>query len=666
MPQTLRWLHISDFHAGLDRSAQELQLSHLMDHINATVNEGFLPDKIFITGDVAQGGKKDEYALFQRDFLTKIKGSLPNTEVVLAPGNHDLVLPNHPEQHNRVFLADESKCHFFDSSVEARKNRDFLAVQFRAFSDLPGCQWLLGDEGFRHIPGDSVDILCFNSAWIAWGSDSSFTEKGNLPVGAITIGKAFSKVPSDRNVIALGHHPIEWMSLESRDALVRELRKHGGLYLCGHEHQARLDTYGSFENEAYQLRAGSSFSGRLPAGSDWTNSLIWGELTDAGANRELRIRPRRWSSADGYVHWASNFPRDPKEGGWYEFPLKVPGSVQGAATPLRSSGSLLSAPNSLDQNFSESRIAKLPQSLDAYLHLLESEFEFTFQKTSRPQGDGNYVVFWPVRARQPTLVHAMQAFSAAGLTRLGATILLVIDDLAGQSKLPTRDLEGAISRWFSRVGAKTQALHVFRLSDLQPEINQGRQWIDLITKWFALQTEYKLRDILSVSKLDLTEITDKKARKLLTPTLIWSAFSVLMEKHQDSRFVTLGGVDERKLWEAWRSCIDDTSVANHVYNPEVKDDQGQRFDLDEIGWSSLTEIRDTLSKCLNSHKLELKVPPTYWLPFVAYQSCVVLPAMISEEKCDTWESLVMQNPNPSDLARRLADRINTWYLPRTE
>lgn len=657
MNTIFRWLHVSDFHAGLDSTAQELHLYKLVEHVEQTIDSGFIPNWIFVTGDIAQAGKREEYSLFRSEFLDKLKVITPGTDIILAPGNHDLVRPEDPEQYNRTRYADEAKCRIYDSSIEAKRMRAHLAEMFREFGQLPGCDWINGVDGFRHIPGNDnvpVDILCFNTSWIAWGNSDGFVEKGNLPIGTYAIEQAFRKITPGHSVIALGHHPLDWLTDYSREALIRELQAKGGMYLCGHEHKAKLEAFRLLSNDAQQLRAGASFLGRLPSGQDWTNSHIWGEFAQNSEGRVLRLRPRHWDNAQGWRPWLSNLPGEPKDNGWFEYPRSDKQPEHQIASRIAPQVSTLSLPQQ----------GVLPDTLEEFLDLLETRFGFTFEKSPRQQGDGGHVVFWPVRARQPTLVHAMQAFSAAGLTRYGAVVLLVIDDLAGEQRLPTADLEGAIRRWFSRVGAAAESLNLFRLSELQTEIDHGKQWIDLITRWFALQTEYKLSEILSVSKIDESKISERKARKLLTPTLIWSAFSVLMERHKSSHFVTLGGADEEPLWQAWRSCIDDKSFAEHVYNPEVKDEKGQRFDLDEIAWVSFKKIRSTILECFDSHGFsDITSPPPHWLPFVAFQSCVVLPALIAGESVEDWKSLVSsQDGNVNELAQKIAEMIKAWYL----
>ena len=49
----LRWLHCSDFHIGSDRTAQERLLDKIVGHVADQVSKGFVPDLIFITGDLA-------------------------------------------------------------------------------------------------------------------------------------------------------------------------------------------------------------------------------------------------------------------------------------------------------------------------------------------------------------------------------------------------------------------------------------------------------------------------------------------------------------------------------------------------------------------------------------------------------------------------------------
>ncbi|MEZ5583037.1 MAG: hypothetical protein R3F37_09985 [Candidatus Competibacteraceae bacterium] len=64
----LRWLHCSDFHIGKDRTAQERPTTRIVDHVAEQVSNDFVPDLVFITGDLANSANKNEYSSFRKDF----------------------------------------------------------------------------------------------------------------------------------------------------------------------------------------------------------------------------------------------------------------------------------------------------------------------------------------------------------------------------------------------------------------------------------------------------------------------------------------------------------------------------------------------------------------------------------------------------------------------
>src|SRR5262249_37723811 len=89
----LRWLHLSDLHLR-DRSAYEHGV--VLDALVAASRDaGTLaarrPALVFCTGDVAHGGKPDEYRLASR-FFADLAGAtgIPRDAIFVVPGNHDL------------------------------------------------------------------------------------------------------------------------------------------------------------------------------------------------------------------------------------------------------------------------------------------------------------------------------------------------------------------------------------------------------------------------------------------------------------------------------------------------------------------------------------------------------------------------------------------------
>lgn len=62
-----RWLHLSDFHIGKDNYGQIKLFSYLLEHIKERKNSGWIPDAVFITGDIANKGKEADYETFEKE-----------------------------------------------------------------------------------------------------------------------------------------------------------------------------------------------------------------------------------------------------------------------------------------------------------------------------------------------------------------------------------------------------------------------------------------------------------------------------------------------------------------------------------------------------------------------------------------------------------------------
>jgi hypothetical protein len=76
MVTSLRWLHLSDFHIGMDDNGQRKLFREICNHIAETVTGGFIPELVFITGNIANSGYTSEYSEFFDEFLDPMLGSL--------------------------------------------------------------------------------------------------------------------------------------------------------------------------------------------------------------------------------------------------------------------------------------------------------------------------------------------------------------------------------------------------------------------------------------------------------------------------------------------------------------------------------------------------------------------------------------------------------------
>jgi len=70
------WLHCSDFHLGKDNYAQCRLLEKIVEHVRCVVAGGFVPDLVFVTGDLASKGKNAGYAGFRNEVFLPLKEAL--------------------------------------------------------------------------------------------------------------------------------------------------------------------------------------------------------------------------------------------------------------------------------------------------------------------------------------------------------------------------------------------------------------------------------------------------------------------------------------------------------------------------------------------------------------------------------------------------------------
>ena len=92
MRTVLRWVHLSDIHfKWSDKLDQESGLRQIEKDIETKKKSGWVPDLIFITGDLANAGYENEYAIIN-EFLKKLgkKLNLPPSRFFFCPGNHDV------------------------------------------------------------------------------------------------------------------------------------------------------------------------------------------------------------------------------------------------------------------------------------------------------------------------------------------------------------------------------------------------------------------------------------------------------------------------------------------------------------------------------------------------------------------------------------------------
>jgi hypothetical protein len=208
------------------------------------------------------------------------------------------------------------------------------------------------------------------------------------------------------------------------------------------------------------------------------------------------------------------------------------------------------------------------------------------QTTVRPPA----LVFWPLPIRAAHLVHGVYALAAAAATRAGLQVHLLLDDLdlEERDRHLCSDIESRIRSWVAFAGGNDAKLAAGLFSSvLTNEYLAARAWPALneyLNNQSSVLRFLLASNVVSPSRysadadqsvLELQRDRESiRADRLVTPLRNWIAFEAeitrLLSPNPDttaSTIVTLGGDDERDLWEMWhRGCSEGLSArVQHMY-----------------------------------------------------------------------------------------------------
>jgi 3',5'-cyclic AMP phosphodiesterase CpdA len=176
MKSQIRWLHLSDLHIGKDISAQKKFCDSIVQHVAAKGEEGYSPDFIFITGDIANKGQKTEYDIFFNDFLMELISAASIEDfnrIIIVPGNHDVDIEEAKSVRRYGVYNDIDT--FFDADENGLKERKYLLDRFKEFFNHDSQtfgrsgenHWLQQPMGclIRQFNENKIAIIGLNTAW---------------------------------------------------------------------------------------------------------------------------------------------------------------------------------------------------------------------------------------------------------------------------------------------------------------------------------------------------------------------------------------------------------------------------------------------------------------------------------------------------------------------
>ncbi len=320
----LRWLHLSDFHVGKDNYGNRRMFKHILDHVQERVTQGLAPDMVFITGDIADKGKEEEYDEFYEKFYLPLHESLPaksENNIFLVPGNHDVDWTQVRAVQTYDLLSRIPE--FLDPTNEGQFERNAILPRFRAFveSDLTSEQqehWLNSAKGTFYkkisVKDFTIGIIGLNTAWFS----SSDADRHQLSAGKYLLEDALENIGDCDLKFVLGHHPLDWLLDEDLAPMRVVLGKHEAVYLHGHLHKGK----GYYDEGAgypfLTLQAGASFQSR--SDEKWVNRLLWSQLDME--SRGVWLEPLQWAVDN--LEWkldTTAFPEHYRQGGYWRIPL---------------------------------------------------------------------------------------------------------------------------------------------------------------------------------------------------------------------------------------------------------------------------------------------------------------------------------------------------------
>ncbi|MBA3833212.1 MAG: metallophosphoesterase [Chthoniobacterales bacterium] len=280
----------------MDDFAQRNIFKYILEEVDKRKQTVGSPDFVFISGDLANKGRRDQFALFNDDFigpLVTLLGDDYLERVFIVPGNHD-VDREHGRAIRRYDVLEEVP-NFLDPTAEGLMERAGLLARFKDFDEHPwtleNTRWVTSENGYLAkrfaVSGMDVGVLCINTAWFCGAKG----EQRRLSPGRGMVEAGIEALAGCKPLFVVGHHPFEWLVSADHTLMRSLLGKQGAIYLCGHLHKPEQTSISSGSTPMITLQTGCAFETR--ADDKWATRLIWGAF-DADTKMVL-AQPKKWN-----------------------------------------------------------------------------------------------------------------------------------------------------------------------------------------------------------------------------------------------------------------------------------------------------------------------------------------------------------------------------------
>jgi predicted MPP superfamily phosphohydrolase len=296
-PGVVRILHLSDLHFSKRRAwDQDPVLASLARDVARLRDEGLAPDLVAITGDVADRGTPEEYALatsFVRERLLPAAG-LDAARLLLVPGNHDVdrsAVKRVAQAAQTDLLRAESQDAIAAIIGDAAERAPLLRRHDAWLSFVRGLGVAHGELPWWSqrvaVGALSIHVAGLCTSWASWCDE----DKGRLLLGRVQLHQALEGAERADLAIALMHHPWDYLAdfdaAEARETIHRRC----DVLLRGHLHKGEGATRIRPDGGSIELAAGASWGG-----SQHLHGYQMIELEPA--REEARVHLRTWDGHD--------------------------------------------------------------------------------------------------------------------------------------------------------------------------------------------------------------------------------------------------------------------------------------------------------------------------------------------------------------------------------
>jgi len=300
---SVTWLHLSDWHQKTDRDFdRKIVLRALLKDIrerNKISSDLEKIDFVIFSGDVAFGGKAEEYQAAKEQFfqpLLEVCGLEPE-QLFIVPGNHDL-----DRDDFRLLPGDLKEPLSTEKDVQDwltdNRKRSRLLEPFREFSSFISEYTKQDQPDYMNIKiiniiDKKLALLGLNSAWMCGRNEENNGDYGLVIVGEPQIYSALDEISGADFKIAVLHHPFEWLREFDRNRIEDALRQECNFILRGHQHSPRVEILRGTPGDCVIIPAGASYDRRMAENPRYANSYNFVHFDlDTGKGA---VFLRRWS-----------------------------------------------------------------------------------------------------------------------------------------------------------------------------------------------------------------------------------------------------------------------------------------------------------------------------------------------------------------------------------